>query len=95
MCLLKHRSVSLFVSVVVLNFLFRLPINSNKYYLPERKLLLRNDAPTAKPAISQPQRNGDLLSRLQTFLPQMEAANKNLEIDEAAAEARFEDPAYV
>ncbi|KAL4527136.1 hypothetical protein Ndes2526B_g09151 [Nannochloris sp. 'desiccata'] len=58
----------------------------------ERKLLVRNDAPTVKPPISQPQRNGDLLTRLQTFLPQMEEANKNLEVYETAAEARFEDP---
>jgi hypothetical protein len=58
----------------------------------ERKLLVRNDAPTTKPSISQPQRNGDLFSRLRTFLPQMEEANKTLDVEGTATEARFEDP---
>ena len=72
--------------------MFTLLIICNEYFRSERKLLVRNEAQIAKPSISQPQRNGDLLSRLQTFLPQMEEANKNLDVEETAAEARFEDP---
>jgi hypothetical protein len=56
---------------------------------------VRNGAPITKPPISLPQRNGDLFSRLQTFLPQMEEANKHLETEEIAAEAKFEAPEYV
>lgn len=72
--------------------MFTLLITCTEYSCSERKLLVRNDAQTAKPSIFQPQRNGDLLSRLQTFLPQMEEANKNLDVEKTAAEARFEDP---
>ena len=58
----------------------------------ERKLLVGNQRPTTKPPISQPPRNSDLLGRLQSFLPQMEDANKQLNATGHAPELGFEEP---
>ena len=65
--------------------------------IAERTLLVgQQQRQTAKPPIFQPQPNSALLGRLQSFLPQIEQANRNLPpAEDVDAEDRFEEPAYV
>lgn len=55
-----------------------LELTSNNFHIfAERRLLVNAEQQSSKPAI-QPVEQTDLLSRLQQFLPQMQAANANL-----------------
>lgn len=75
-------------------FIFK-RIGSNAYVYfeyVERKLLVGNQRPTVKPPISQPVGKSALLGRLQSFLPQMEQANKEIDAAGNAPEVGFEEP---